>query len=703
MSRNRYIEILAPAGSAQQLEAAVRSGADAVYLGMGSMNARCSAANFEGESFDEAVAMCHERGVRVYLVLNTLVFDDELAQADELVRRACETGVDGIIVQDVGLAARIRRMAPEMPLHASTQLSVHSEAALRTLEEMGFCRAVVARELSREELCEMAKRSPIELEVFVHGALCMSVSGQCYMSAVLGTRSGNRGRCAQPCRLPFKAGERQYCLSLRDNSLLGAIDELREMGIASLKIEGRMKRPEYCAAAVTACRQARDEGGVEPQLGEQLEAVFSRSGFTDGYFTARRGERMFGHRTVEDVEAAAPVMARLHELYKNEFRRVETEIVFTAKAEQAVSLSVTDGEHSVTVSGEVPQRAQGRPMTAEDIAARLSKTGGTPYLAKEVRCDIDEGLFMPIAAINALRREALERLSELRRKPKKKPVQELSRPVQARGRTSGARELHAVVRSTEQIPKELPKAVRRVYVPLETPREQLEQTVARLSAQGVETAVEAQRGLFGAQERITEMMKSAYAAGVRVCMIHNIGLIEPAKESGLQAYGGFGLNITNTDALAQYRELGLCGAELSFELTLERIARLGDELPRAVCIYGYLPLMLTRNCPSALSGRCPGRPDEQCGIIDRMGKRMAVRCRGEGASRCAEVFNTVPMSIADKQAQITGAEHMLARFTVESAQEISELMRRCAEGSEVREQNEERASVTRGLYYRGVL
>lgn len=696
----KKIEILAPAGSPQQLEAALRSGADAVYLGMGSMNARRSAANFDGEAFEEAAAMCRERGVKLYLTLNTLVFDDEWEQARELFERACAAGADGVIVQDVGFARQMALSAPEMPLHGSTQMSVHSPAGLRLLAEAGFKRVVLSRELSLSEIKEIAENAPAELEVFVHGALCMSVSGQCYMSAVLGGRSGNRGRCAQPCRLPFRAGRMEYCLSLRDCSLLDSIGKLEEAGVRSLKIEGRMKRPEYCAAAVTACRQARDDGSVEPELRGLLSAVFSRSGFTDGYLTGKRGAAMFGRRTQDDVEAGDTAFASLHELYKNEFRRVPVDMTLTAREGENAALTVTDGERTARAEGQPPLPAKSRATTSEEAAERLAKTGGTPYLARDVRCEVGENAYLPASALNALRRDALGGLSEERRRPRSVAVNWQTVPsAQTCPHTCGEAELHAVFRSAEQIPQpeRLPEALKRIYLPLETPAAELARTAEALSRRGIELAVEAQRGLFGSEERVRGLLAAAKNAGVRVCMAHNLGLLLPVREAGLETYGGFGLNLANTASMVWCEEQGLCGAEVSFELTLGRVARLGGNIPRGVCIYGLLPLMLTRNCPSSAGKGCPaGGTGENCFITDRLGRTMPVRCRGEGAGKCAEIFNTLPLSLTEKQSAIRGAEHRIARFVTEDRERAEEVLACCAEERPVG------GEITRGLWFRGV-
>ena len=687
MNLNNRPEVLAPAGSPEQLMAAVRSGADAVYLGAGSMNARQSAQNFSESELMEAAAYCREYGVKLYVVMNTLLFDDELEQAGRLFELVCSMPADGVIVQDIGLASLMRAAAPGMPLHASTQMTIHSPAALDTLRGMGFSRAVLARELSGEELSDMAASSPVELEVFVHGALCMCVSGQCYLSAMLGSRSGNRGRCAQPCRLPFWSGEREYALSLKDMSHVAHIDRLAQMGIRSLKIEGRMKRPEYCAAASAVCSAAAKGEPVPDKLAESLSAVFSRSGFTDGYFTARRGEGMFGYRTKDDVTAAdGSVMASLHELYKKERSRVPLDMDVTVLSGKPVELTATDGDgFSVTVCGDVPLASDGGSLTAEQLSARLSKTGGTAFVPGDIRCRIEDGLFLPASAVNGLRRQAVEQLTAQRRKAV--PVQCSWKQPRVIAHSAAGTEVHAVFADSAQIPDCMPDYVKRIYLPLESDPAVFD----RMIAAGYEVCAEAPRGLFGNEPRIRELLDTAREHGVVICMIHNIGLIEPVLSAGMVPYGGFGLNITNTASIEEFEGLGLAGTELSFELTLGRIAALGGKMPRGVIVYGYLPLMLTRNCPSALSG-CPGKPCSECGIVDRRGVRFSTRCR----MGCTEIYNSVPLDMTGREREISGAEHHIMRFTTEDAEQVSRALNAYRRGGAAQ------GDITRGLYYRGV-
>jgi putative protease len=336
----RQPEILAPAGSMEALVTALRCGADAVYVGGTAYSARSGAVNFDLPQLERAAGICHAYGAQLHLAVNTLVTDRELEGFGRFIRKAAEYGVDACIVQDLGALKTIRSLVPDMPLHASTQMSIHTPEGAMQAAELGCCRVVAAREMSREDLETLCKL-PMEIEVFVHGALCMSVSGQCSFSALVGGRSANRGQCAHACRLPWKtpSGKNPAALSLKDLSLVQYVDILRRMGVASLKIEGRMKRPEYVAAAVTALRMALQ--GEQPDM-ESLRAVFSRSGFTDGYFTGKKQD-MFGFRRREDVKAAQQELPKWQEVCRRPPDAVKLDFSMVLTPEQPAVLEASDG------------------------------------------------------------------------------------------------------------------------------------------------------------------------------------------------------------------------------------------------------------------------------------------------------------------------------------------------------------------------
>ncbi len=680
-------EILAPAGSPEALVAALRCGADAVYLGASSFNARRNAHNFDEEALAHAVADCHLRGAKLHLTLNTLIREDELADAVALAEQACALGVDALIVQDMGLARLLHAAAPTMPLHASTQLSCHTPAGVRELRDCGFSRVVLAREMSRGEIAACANLG-CELEVFVHGALCMSVSGQCYLSAMLGGRSGNRGLCAQPCRLPFcpsggAPARNDYGLSLRDLSLLTHVAELAEAGITSFKIEGRMKRPEYVAAATTLFAAAvRGERAADISL-QDLQSVFSRSGFTDGYYTNQRGAAMFGIRRKEDVEAAAPVLKRLRRLYDGEAPRVPVSLALRLSAGEPAALTACDRDgHTAATTGPIPEPVLHQSPDPARVEQQLRKTGGTPFIVEQVTLSLEEGLYLPAAALNALRREALEDLSQLRRAPSPIPFSPVAPPVLQPQPPALPRLLARLAAAAQWSPSLSEKAL--CFFPLAELRD---------IPEGIDFGVEIPRAMFGQEADIRRLLAGAADRGARYALCGNIGALPLAREAGLLPIGGFGLNLTNREAVTAYAARGLAAATLSMELTFRQLSFSADcPIPTGLLAYGRQPLMLTRNCPRRCGGgRCGDcRPED--GMADRRGIVFPTACSGAGT----ELLNTVPLYWADRLAELPPVDFLLLHFTTETAVETAVLAEAYRRGGSACD------GITRGLYRRGV-
>ncbi len=571
------IEILAPAGGFDSLIAAVRSGADAVYLGEKSFSARSSAKNFDDEELKKAVDYCHIHSVKAYVTLNTLVFDDEFDRLKSAIISAARADADALIVQNMGVARLAGQLVPDMPLHASTQMSVHTASGVRALYEMGFKRVVLSREMSADEIKRCAE-IPVELEVFVHGALCMSVSGQCYFSAMLGSRSGNRGSCAQTCRLPFSVGGERggYALSLKDNSLIAHLRELEKIGVASAKIEGRMKRPEYVAAAVRACREQRDCGFVSEETARLLRGVFSRTGFTDGYFKGNLGREMFGTRKKSDVVSAdEKLLSAIRQTYKDEPQNVAVEGKFTARLGNSPRLEITDGRNRVTaVSDTVCEKALRLPLSAEKCTAQLSKTGGTAYEFSRLNIELDSELSVPLSVLNQLRREALEKLDEMRTAVHNYRINDCEIFENVKPFAGKRQAVRARVQGTKI--GEGFKDCELVFVPLFSDIRELE----RLKSEKFNIGVEIPRGMFGREKQIFEALKKAKAVGICDVLCHNIGALYLAKSLEMTLHGGFGLNIVNTCDLLWAEEYGLKSVELSFELTFDRINRLGGKIDR---------------------------------------------------------------------------------------------------------------------------
>lgn len=692
---NQKIEILAPAGNVEALKAAVFSGADAVYMGGSLFSARANAVNFSRDEMREAVAFARERNVHVYVTVNTLMKDSELLEALDFCAFLCTLPVDGILVQDMGLFDLLHRACPEMPLHCSTQMSLHTPLGAAFMEEIGAKRVVLAREMSLKEIRAVKAETPVELEAFVHGALCMSVSGQCYFSAMLGGRSGNRGRCAQTCRLPFAAdGGTGHDLSLKDMSFIAHIAALRDAGVCSAKIEGRQKRPEYVAAAVSACRKAADGEAVPENLLDDLGAVFSRSGFTDGYLSARRGRDMFGIRTKEDVEgASAEVFRSLHTLYKNEMQRVP--VTFTARifAGEAPALTVRDGVHTVAVSEDTHRCdvAQHLPVNTARWREQLQKTGGTPYLCTDEEIETDGKTAVPVAVLNALRRLALQKLGEKRREQPAVPFSMV--PLDFAPHHTEKMTLRGWFKSAEQLP-ENSACLESLVLPLETESH----TLDRLREKGHLVILAIPRALFGIEDGVQSVMEEKIRAGFTHFYCGNLGAVSLCRKLGGVIHGGFSLNAFNTACLEQFERLHFADTELSFELTGEEIRHLGGSLKRGILVYGRLPLMLTRNCPLANSKKGCLHCREAGWITDRRDVRFPVLCtRFSGKPVFSEVFNSVPLTLWDKLRQDTGADFGVLRFSVENRVETEEIL-----SAFIRHENPH-SDYTRGLFTRGVL
>ena len=688
----KKIEILAPAGNLDSLLAGIHSGADAVYFGYGELNARRNAKNFDEQSLAEASRLCKERGVKMHMTVNTMVYDREYDEVLRTLEIACKYGIDALIVQDLGVAKIVREAAPEMKMHASTQLTVHNVSGAWQAKELGFSRVVLAREMSREEILQVTTQVPVETEVFVHGALCMCVSGQCYMSSVIGERSGNRGLCAQPCRLPFASGRKGdsgYALSLKDLSLADRVKELMALGVDSFKIEGRMKRPEYVAAAVSQFKEAVRGAQADMDL---MAAVFSRSGFTKGYFDAKLGQEMFGTRQKEDVLASQKVLKKLSDMASKDVARVGGDFAFSMKENEPAVLTASDGEgHTVQAQGEIPQQALKAPTTEELVWRSLEKTGGTFYYLNSLTCDLGEGLIYPASQLNSLRREALDKLTQLRGeiheipfyKPEKQPV---PKHIGVQGEKLP---LRAAVREISQITERMVEVCELISVPLD----ELLKNKNNLPKEIVpKISVSLPRVVFGDDEKyLAERLTECKHLGIGHLSTGNLGGVYLGRKMGFVLHGEFGLNIANAGCLAEYERLGLSDCLLSFELSLARARAIGGTLPRGLLIYGKLPLMVTRNCPIRLSGcrDCKGFGT----LTDRKKEVFEVRCTGR---RYSEIFNSKPVYLADKLEEVSGIDYGLLSFTTEGAKQVDRILLRYTQTHESME------NITRGLYYRNV-
>ena len=608
-------ELLAPAGSPEALRAAVQNGADAVYLGWGEFNARRGAKNFDDQEFADALVYCHARGVRVFLTMNTLLTDRELPAALETAATACRLGIDALIIQDWGLFDLLRKALPDLPLHASTQMSVFTSGGACETAADGCERIVIARECSAEDTAEICKNCPVEIESFVHGALCMCYSGQCAMSALIGSRSGNRGRCAQPCRLPYGVNEpakKKYPLSLKDSCLAGALEDMENMGVACLKLEGRMKRPEYVAVISRIYARLLEEGRKPtPTEPAELEQAFSRSGFTDWYWQGKHGAGMFGVRPENVPDPKALFDAAKTSYEKDDLRTSPVRLTCAIRAGVPCTLTASDGTHTVTVSGSVPEAARNRALTDTEVADRLKKTGGTAFRCESVEVTVDEGLSLPASAINALRRDALNALTEARTAP---PVRrELSAPAlpdidcsesspqftisvtTAEQLTGGVLDFHPV----------------RTYVLLEVLA-----TMKALPESDTEWCAVLPRVWRDRDEaQLRKMLEDAKTLGMTSVLLGNIGHFSMVRDLGLTMYGDYGLNVFNSRSVNYLRDKGLSSACLSFELRFSQMRDMEKLLPTEAIVYGRLPLMITENC--LVQNQCYCRLDRNGPLIPK--------------------------------------------------------------------------------------
>ena len=691
------LELLSPAGSMEALRAAVQNGANAVYLGVGNLNARQSAKNFTPQTLVDAVKYCHVRGVDVHLTLNTLVSDREMKEAAELIRHAAQYNIDAFIVQDLGVAQLCRQIAPHISIHGSTQMTIHSLPGVQLCAAMGMKRVVLSRELSREEIQYICANSPIEIEVFAHGALCMSYSGQCYLSAAIGGRSGNRGRCAQPCRQSYGYGrwEEKYPLSLKDNCLVHYLKELESMGVASVKLEGRMKKPEYVATVTAVYRKAIDEGVVTKPMMDALMTAFNRQGFTDGYYTSRVNRKMFGIRqdTRDDPQwlqaARQSFEAGETPLVDLKFRAVVTV--------DGSSLTATDPEgRTCTAAGPRPELARNIALTGEMLAQRVAKTGGTPYRCVEVRTRVDPGLIISAASINAMRRDVLNQLTALRARRADYPIN----PPKSVPDYRGSKELPGLtvqVTTREQLtPNLLNSETAMLYVPLHILAADPEMT--SLLVKRGRLAVALPRIVHdGEMPKLRKDLAMLQSIGVKNALVGNLGLLAPAREAGMRLHGDFGLNIYNSVSMNVLRSLEVCSALVSFEMTLPQIRDLSKAVNAEILAYGRMPLMITEQCLiQGRTGECTCHLGSTK-LTDKTGAEFPIL--KDGNSCRSVLFNGKKLSWLDRQDDLAklGVWAIRLYFTTENAREVDRVLEDYLNPAPF-----DPGACTRGLYLRGV-
>lgn len=670
-------EILAPAGSMETLCTALRSGANAVYIGGKRFSARNNAENFDNSELITAVRECHRYGAKIYLAVNTIISDEETQDFCEYIKFSAQTGIDAYIIQDWGCAELIRKCVPDAVLHASTQMSVHTATGAEFLKNLGWERVVPAREIDRNVI-EKIQQTGIETEIFVHGALCMSVSGQCYMSAIMGSRSANRGCCGQACRLPFSStGNKNFsALSLKDLSLIPRAKELS--GIDSLKIEGRMKRPEYVASAVHELKKALD--GQVPDM-DFLKGIFSRSGFTDGYFTGKR-ENMFGVREKEDVVSAQTLLPKVHEFYRHEPKIFNVDFHAVIKNNTPVEITAICNNISVKATGSIPETATNRPTDIEILKKQLSKLGDTVFSMGKVTADIEENLIVPAGKINELRRELCQKLTEniiLKNTPQKNITD--YKPVFCKSdKHSEKIKIRTFCRTIEQVRTAINISE---YVILSPSMSVSETILNEVSKYKEKIIISPPRFIADEEKTILKLSEIKDKYGFSHLLCHTPDCIAIGKKTGFRLHGSFTLNIFNSFSAEYMKTLGLEDFIFSPEAKLQQINNICIDLPFGALIYGQIPLMLTRNCPIKNESGCKNCSKH---IIDRTNRKFPVICTPD----YTEILNPDCLYIpANSFSNISFGVVILNKEN--SQQTIDAIQGKKPTGS-----------ITKGLYYRGI-
>lgn len=676
---NNRFEILAPAGDFDNLKAAVFAGADAVYLGVQSFNARASAANFDYETLKEAVEFCHGRDVSVNVTLNTILYDNELNAFAETVKNVADCGVDAVILQDLAAAKIAKEVAPQLPRHGSTQMAVHTLEGALQLKEMGYTRVILARELSFEQIKYITENCGIETEVFIHGALCVSLSGQCYASTFLGGRSGNRGRCAGTCRLPFSArgNDEDNHLSLKDLCAVDMIKQLKDIGVKCVKIEGRLRTPEYVAGAVDACRKAVRGETFDKQM---LRDTFSRSGFTNNYIENKFSNDIFGMRTKEDSKRTKEVLPQLRQLYRREGQYVPVKFTFNMGEDSSV-LKISDGKNkfSSTITEPV-QDSQGD--FEKSLRAALSKLGGTPFYADEIELCVLPGKYLPLSLVNEARRDLAAQLLEARSVINEYETKDfVFRHNNVRHSNP---KLIARFENAAQIPYKYMEQFEYIILPIEAVKSEIAENYKD------KLVLELPRDMFNGTEKLKKDIENAKEMGYKAFCVQNIGHIPLVK--GEKLFSSFTLNISNSLAAEEYEKLGVKVVTLSPEITTENIKRITQKVKTVVYGYGHVPVMLTKSCPISNIKDCRDCSGQGY-LTDRKGLKMPVICHGK-AKGCREIFNPIPIYMGDKKQDIY-ADYISLNFTVESLREIEKIIEKFVDGQSFGK------DFTRGLYYKG--
>ncbi len=720
--KNKKVELLAPAGNKEGFYGAIHAGADAVYLGGDKFGARAYADNFTTEELVECIRYAHIWGRKVYLTVNTLVKDKEWDQLYDYILPFYEAGLDGVIIQDLGVFFYLKEHFPGMELHVSTQMTLTGSYGAAFMKEAGASRIVPARELSLEEIRQIKQDTGLEIEAFIHGAMCYCYSGQCLFSSVLGGRSGNRGRCAQPCRLPYsvnvsrtngqkqrredscKHGEDYYPLSLKDMCTIEIIPELLEAGIDSFKIEGRMKKPEYAAGVTSIYRKAIDRYYTDPKhfkvYPEELKALsglYIRSERQNGYYFKHNGADMVTLQSPAYSGSDEALLARIRKEYLEQKSYMPVEIYADFTVGEQARLTFICGEHTVTVIGDTVQSAQKQPISRENVEKQLKKLGETSFRLSDLFVNLDENAFYPLKAINELRRQAALALEDVLIQSYGLCVHRTASPAvttSCRTKVAATRPdllLTVNVRTFDQLlaveefVSESCQKLRRLYIEgdllIGTHSKAVMDVLSKLADYTDIYPVLPyiiRKGDHKYLENISELLNAPYKH-FKGCMVRSLEGYAYLREKDYQGAitSDAGFYIWNQHSLAYWQDK-LSGFCLPWELNAGEqralLAGCANGFAEKI-IYGRLPMMITANCVVRTSSGCVHTPDTDntAYLTDRYHKQLpvAVNCR-----HCMNIiYNSVPLSLHGTMDKWTGLTHNRLDFTVEDKQQTKEVLK----------------------------
>ncbi len=692
------MKILSPAGSLESLKAAVKFGADAVYLGLDDFNARTNAKNFTMDEFIEGAKYCHKRGVEVFVALNTLIYDSEIPSVIKIINKICKASADGVIIQDWGVYKLIREIVPEIKIVASTQMTINNIQGVKLLEELGFDTVVLPRELTKKEISDISKNTDINVEVFCHGALCVCYSGQCYFSSFIGERSGNRGRCAQPCRLVYEANQKKgYLLSPKDLSLIDCLSELREIGVDTLKIEGRLKS-EYYTAAVTDVYKRIADSSQKPTEEDYaiLNASFMRGGYTQGYFKGIKDKKLFNFQKRENPYSRETKKLERHydsilrqqgDFYKSP---VDLKIELNCENKFDVSFEYLDKLYNFTSQIEIQEPLKA-PVSEEKIISNLNKTGNEPFYFENIEIDLKgKEVFVPISEINGLRREISLYIDKVQSR-EIQPNKFVYKPLKSESVKTEETEIYVTVRTAQQI-KWVSEFMKNVTVFAK--RKAISEYEKKYGELPENLGLMCERIPSSESLSLDEKFLNEHKS-IKKVFAGNVGSVGKFKDN-YEIYGDFTLNVSNSLSCEFFEGRNVSNLNLSVELNLKNIKNIAsNNMKLSVFAYGHIPLMITESClkSNLKKNSCDRGP---LLLKDRKGEEFIIDCED-----CTKnvIYNPYPVMMADKTDELkeAGINCFRIHFTYENKAQVEEILH------SFKIKQNPLTKFTRGHFYRGAL